>query len=140
MDHYLWYGFTESRSVFQKKLLEVLNSLIHLERKRFYRIFYWAIFLQFVLQAIKEFSKSRLRRKDKASYFRRPRGRGLRGARGGRGGPPGNNTTNHNTSDPLYLIRGEVAVLKKLNHINVVKLYEVLDDPSNDSLYMGKCL
>ena len=50
------------------------------------------------------------------------------------------NTTNHNTSDPLHLIRGEIAVLKKLNHVNVVKLFEVLDDPSNDSLYMGKCL
>ncbi|GBB86679.1 hypothetical protein RclHR1_13050008 [Rhizophagus clarus] len=83
--------------------------------------------------AIKEFSKSRLRKRDKANYFRRPRG-GLRGARG-RGGVSGSNATNHIT-DPLYLIRGEVAVLKKLNHVNVVKLFEVLDDPSNDSLYM----
>jgi [calcium/calmodulin-dependent protein kinase] kinase len=40
-------------------------------------------------------------------------------------------------SDPLYLIRSEVAVLKKLNHVNVVKLFEVLDDPEHDSLYMG---
>ncbi|RIA95801.1 kinase-like domain-containing protein [Glomus cerebriforme] len=85
--------------------------------------------------AIKEFSKSRLRRRDKANYFRRPRRGGLRGARG-RGGVSGSNATNHNISDPLYLIRSEVAVLKKLNHDNVVKLYEVLDDPNNDSLYM----
>ncbi|EXX69892.1 uncharacterized protein OCT59_005440 [Rhizophagus irregularis] len=83
--------------------------------------------------AIKEFSKSRLRKRDKANYFRRPRG-GLRGARG-RGGVSRSNTTDHIT-DPLHLIRGEVAVLKKLNHVNVVKLFEVLDDPSNDSLYM----
>ncbi|CAG8761875.1 3621_t:CDS:2, partial [Funneliformis caledonium] len=80
--------------------------------------------------AVKEFSKSRLRKKDKANFFRRPRGRGIRG----RGGAPVSDKTN--TSDPLYLIRSEVAVFKKLNHVNVVKLYEVLDDPSNDSLYM----
>ncbi|CAD6908642.1 unnamed protein product [Tilletia controversa] len=39
-------------------------------------------------------------------------------------------------TDPLFLIRHEIAILKKLNHPNVVKLYEVLDDPSQDSLYM----
>lgn len=41
-------------------------------------------------------------------------------------------------SNPLDLVRGEMAILKKLNHENVVKLYEVLDDPNDDSLYMGK--
>lgn len=41
--------------------------------------------------------------------------------------------------NPLDLVRGEMAILKKLNHENVVKLYEVLDDPNDDSLYMGKC-
>lgn len=40
--------------------------------------------------------------------------------------------------NPLDLVRGEMAILKKLNHENVVKLYEVLDDPNDDSLYMGK--
>ncbi|XP_051862434.1 calcium/calmodulin-dependent protein kinase kinase 1-like [Drosophila albomicans] len=30
----------------------------------------------------------------------------------------------------------EIAVLKKLDHPNIVKLVEVLDDPSEDSLYM----
>ena len=37
---------------------------------------------------------------------------------------------------PLYLIREEIAIMKKLNHHNLVSLYEVLDDPTEDSLYM----
>lgn len=43
-------------------------------------------------------------------------------------------------ADPLYLVRGEIAIMKKLNHQNVVKLIEVLDDPKGDSLYMGLAL
>ncbi|KAK0555945.1 hypothetical protein OC846_001497 [Tilletia horrida] len=39
-------------------------------------------------------------------------------------------------NDPLFLIRHEIAILKKLHHPNVVKLYEVLDDPTQDGLYM----
>lgn len=38
--------------------------------------------------------------------------------------------------DALYLIREEVAIMKKLDHPNLVRLIEVLDDPSEDSLYM----
>jgi calcium/calmodulin-dependent protein kinase kinase 2 len=30
----------------------------------------------------------------------------------------------------------EIAILKKLNHPNIIRLIEVLDDPSEDSLYM----
>lgn len=37
---------------------------------------------------------------------------------------------------PLEQIYREIAILKKLNHLNVVKLYEVLDDPDEDNLYM----
>ncbi|KAI9481034.1 MAG: kinase-like domain-containing protein [Benjaminiella poitrasii] len=71
--------------------------------------------------AIKEFSKSRLRRKEQLAMLRR--------GRGGKPLPPiGTN--------PLDLVRSELAILKKLNHHNVIKLYEVLDDPDNDSLYM----
>jgi [calcium/calmodulin-dependent protein kinase] kinase len=36
----------------------------------------------------------------------------------------------------LFLIREEVAIMKKLNHPNLVQLIEVLDDPEDDSLYM----
>lgn len=38
--------------------------------------------------------------------------------------------------DSLYLIREEIAIMKKLNHPNLVSLIEVLDDPEEDSLYM----
>lgn len=37
---------------------------------------------------------------------------------------------------PLDRVYREIAVLKKLDHPNVVKLVEVLDDPVEDSLYM----
>ncbi len=36
----------------------------------------------------------------------------------------------------MYLIREEIAIMKKLNHNNLVGLIEVLDDPTEDSLYM----
>ncbi|KAI9019619.1 kinase-like domain-containing protein [Phycomyces nitens] len=85
--------------------------------------------------AIKEFSKSRLRRKERSDMLRQagPRGRG----RGGIGlgvGRPGIGAGK--PSSPLDLVRGEMAILKKLNHPHVVKLFEVLDDPNDDSLYM----
>ena len=37
---------------------------------------------------------------------------------------------------PLEKIYREIALLKKLDHPNVVKLIEVLDDPNEDTLYM----
>ncbi|CAG9791146.1 unnamed protein product [Diatraea saccharalis] len=45
---------------------------------------------------------------------------------GPRGPPP----------DPLQRVYREIAVLKKLDHPNVVKLVEVLDDPAEDQLYL----
>ncbi|XP_070135828.1 calcium/calmodulin-dependent protein kinase kinase 1 isoform X2 [Drosophila bipectinata] len=39
-------------------------------------------------------------------------------------------------TSPLDRVYREIAVLKKLDHPNVVKLVEVLDDPIEDSLYM----
>ncbi|KMU84896.1 calcium/calmodulin-dependent protein kinase kinase 2 [Coccidioides immitis H538.4] len=36
----------------------------------------------------------------------------------------------------LHLIKEEIAIMKKLNHPNLVSLFEVLDDPTEDSLYM----
>lgn len=38
--------------------------------------------------------------------------------------------------NPLHLIKEEIAIMKKLNHQNLVSLIEVLDDPNEDSLYM----
>ncbi|KAH6578779.1 hypothetical protein BASA61_000008 [Batrachochytrium salamandrivorans] len=38
--------------------------------------------------------------------------------------------------NPIDLVRGEIAILKKLCHRNIVKLFEVLDDPNQDSLFM----
>lgn len=42
--------------------------------------------------------------------------------------------TDTNTS--LSLIKEEIAIMKKLDHNNLVSLIEVLDDPQEDSLYM----
>lgn len=40
--------------------------------------------------------------------------------------------------NPLEKVYREIAILKKLDHPNVVKLVEVLDDPAEDNIYMGK--
>ncbi|XP_036878704.1 calcium/calmodulin-dependent protein kinase kinase 1 isoform X1 [Manis javanica] len=37
---------------------------------------------------------------------------------------------------PLERVYQEIAILKKLDHVNVVKLIEVLDDPAEDNLYL----
>ena len=41
-------------------------------------------------------------------------------------------------NSPLDNIGREIAILKKLDHPNVVKLIEVLDDPKEDELILGK--
>uniref|UniRef100_A0A8C4DQL9 Si:ch73-62l21.1 n=1 Tax=Dicentrarchus labrax TaxID=13489 RepID=A0A8C4DQL9_DICLA len=53
-----------------------------------------------------------------------------RGAKAVPEGPP-------QPKGPLERVYQEIAILKKLDHPNVVKLVEVLDDPSEDHLYMG---
>ncbi|XP_039299332.1 calcium/calmodulin-dependent protein kinase kinase 1-like isoform X2 [Nilaparvata lugens] len=50
----------------------------------------------------------------------------------GRAGP--NRKTN--ATNPLDRVYREIAVLKKLDHPNIVKLVEVLDDPLEDHLYL----
>lgn len=40
--------------------------------------------------------------------------------------------------DPLAGIYREIAILKKLDHPNVVKLLEVMDDPQEDEIILGK--
>ncbi|XP_015733191.1 calcium/calmodulin-dependent protein kinase kinase 2 isoform X3 [Coturnix japonica] len=74
--------------------------------------------------AMKVLSKKKLMRQ--AGFPRRPPPRGAKGASEGclqrRG--------------PIEQVYQEIAILKKLDHPNVVKLVEVLDDPSEDHLYM----
>ncbi|KAE8382098.1 calcium/calmodulin dependent protein kinase [Aspergillus bertholletiae] len=87
-------------------------------------------------QAVKEFSKARLRKRAQSHLLRRPRGP--------KRPSDGFNSPLHRRSleDPdqkknaLYLIKEEIAIMKKLNHHNLVSLIEVLDDPTEDSLYM----
>ncbi|XP_026995844.1 calcium/calmodulin-dependent protein kinase kinase 2 isoform X2 [Tachysurus fulvidraco] len=74
--------------------------------------------------AMKVLSKKRLMRQ--AGFPRRPP---PRGARSDPEGPP-------QPKGPLERVYQEIAILKKLDHPNVVKLVEVLDDPSEDHLYM----
>ena len=40
--------------------------------------------------------------------------------------------------DPLAGIYREIAILKKLDHPHVVKLLEVMDDPNEDEIILGK--
>lgn len=74
--------------------------------------------------AMKVLSKKRLLRQ--AGFPRRPPPRGAKLAPEGPPQPKG----------PLERVYQEIAILKKLDHSNVVKLVEVLDDPSEDHLYM----
>ncbi|KAL8739313.1 MAG: hypothetical protein Q9181_000044 [Wetmoreana brouardii] len=94
--------------------------------------------------AVKEFSKSRLRKRAQSNILRRPphvRRPGHLAAGIGFNSPlhrhsesDGNDWEGHSNS--LYLIKEEIAIMKKLNHENLVSLIEVLDDPDEDSLYM----
>ncbi|ERS97755.1 calcium/calmodulin-dependent protein kinase kinase [Sporothrix schenckii 1099-18] len=92
--------------------------------------------------AVKEFSKARLRKRARSNLmkqgpFRAGRFPGLGGPVGPRG--PSSRLEGEaqaEAKDALYLIREEIAIMKKLNHPNLVELIEVLDDPEQDSLYM----
>ncbi|KAK6207467.1 CAMKK/META protein kinase [Colletotrichum tabaci] len=95
--------------------------------------------------AVKEFSKVRLRKRAQSNILRQGARRPQRFAHrislnaplsphfddGGQGGKAG-----WNADDALFFIREEIAIMKKLNHPNLVQLIEVLDDPEEDSLYM----
>uniref|UniRef100_A0A8D2LKP7 Calcium/calmodulin dependent protein kinase kinase 1 n=1 Tax=Varanus komodoensis TaxID=61221 RepID=A0A8D2LKP7_VARKO len=76
--------------------------------------------------AMKVLSKKKLLKQ--YGFPRRPPPRGSKAAAGGQPKPMA----------PLDRIYQEIAILKKLDHINVVKLIEVLDDPAEDHLYMGR--
>ncbi|TKY90215.1 hypothetical protein EX895_000213 [Sporisorium graminicola] len=91
--------------------------------------------------AVKEFGKTRLRKTHRADKLRKP-ARGRAAARPANRSDPAQGGSNpkqeeqDELKDPLTHIRHEIAILKKLHHPHVVKLFEVLDDPSKDSLYM----
>ncbi|XP_041096940.1 calcium/calmodulin-dependent protein kinase kinase 1 isoform X2 [Polyodon spathula] len=53
-----------------------------------------------------------------------------RGAKAAQGDQP-------KTLAPLERVYQEIAILKKLDHLNIVKLIEVLDDSSEDNLHMA---
>lgn len=72
--------------------------------------------------AMKILSKKRLIKK--AGFYRRPPP--------SRDGKPVNKPVT-----PLEKVYREIAILKKLDHPNVVRLVEVLDDPDKDNLYMA---
>ncbi|KAI4723568.1 Pkinase-domain-containing protein [Aureobasidium sp. EXF-10727] len=81
--------------------------------------------------AVKEFSKSRLRKRAQSNLLRRPNQKRQpfhRMSTSDKLAPQANNS--------LDLIKEEIAIMKKLHHPNLVALIEVLDDPDEDSLYM----
>lgn len=94
--------------------------------------------------AVKEFSKSRLRRRAQSNILRRPhaaRKTGQVAAGLGLNAPLHRHSTSEfegpgDHGNSLFLIKEEIAIMKKLNHGNLVSLIEVLDDPTEDSLYM----
>ncbi|KNE65869.1 CAMKK/CAMKK-META protein kinase [Allomyces macrogynus ATCC 38327] len=87
--------------------------------------------------AIKEFSKSRLRR---AQWAMNPRQRmaAMRGRGRGRGGMPGAGGPGRSpfSQDDDDIIHREIAILKRLHHPHCVKLFEVIEVPDGDQIYM----
>uniref|UniRef100_A0A8C2L4H1 Calcium/calmodulin-dependent protein kinase kinase 1, alpha a n=1 Tax=Cyprinus carpio TaxID=7962 RepID=A0A8C2L4H1_CYPCA len=76
-----------------------------------------------VLQAMKVVSKKKLMKQ--YGFPRRPPPRGPKAAQG----------EQPKVLGPLERVYQEIAILKKLDHLNIVKLVEVLDDPAEDIFY-----
>ncbi|XP_078142725.1 calcium/calmodulin-dependent protein kinase kinase 1 isoform X2 [Centroberyx gerrardi] len=74
--------------------------------------------------AMKVVSKKRLMKQ--CGFPRRPPPRGPKAAQG----------EQPKILGPLERVYQEIAILKKLDHLNIVKLVEVLDDPAEDNLHM----
>ncbi|KAL4753803.1 hypothetical protein BDW72DRAFT_201265 [Aspergillus terricola var. indicus] len=87
--------------------------------------------------AVKEFSKARLRKRAKSQLLRQSRG--PKRPADGLNSPlhrQGSGLGDEEMKNALYFIKEEIAIMKKLHHNNLVSLIEVLDDPTQDSLYM----
>jgi [calcium/calmodulin-dependent protein kinase] kinase len=87
--------------------------------------------------AVKEFSKARLRKRAKSQLLRQSRG--PKRPADGLNSPlhrQGSGLGDEEMKNALYFIKEEIAIMKKLHHNNLVSLVEVLDDPTQDSLYM----
>ena len=89
-------------------------------------------------QAVKEFSKSRLRKRAQSNLLRSPNAkRRLAHLHAGIGfNSPLHRHSSDDENNSFDLIKEEIAIMKKLHHPNIVSLVEVLDDPTEDSLYM----
>ncbi|KAJ3218222.1 hypothetical protein HDU67_006331 [Dinochytrium kinnereticum] len=92
------------------------------------------------LVAIKEMDAKKLKR---SKMTKSPGGMGLRGRFRGRGGAVAGQTHETPSTPPgsnpaIDLVRTEIAIMKKLRHVNVVKLYEVLHDPIQGNYYVNK--
>lgn len=74
--------------------------------------------------AMKVVSKKKLMKQ--CGFPRRPPPRGPKAAHGEQSKILG----------PLERVYQEIAILKKLDHVNIVRLVEVLDDPAEDNLHM----
>ncbi|XP_051521433.1 calcium/calmodulin-dependent protein kinase kinase 1-like isoform X3 [Myxocyprinus asiaticus] len=74
--------------------------------------------------AMKVVSKKKLMKQ--CGFPRRPPPRGPKAAQG----------EQPKVLGPLERVYQEIAILKKLDHLNIVKLVEVLDDPAEDNLHM----
>ncbi|KAJ2452040.1 hypothetical protein EV183_003218 [Coemansia sp. RSA 2336] len=95
--------------------------------------------------AMKEYNKAGLRRRQQSELLRSTRSSGLMQRGRGRGGGMFaarramiQKQQELEAEDPFYLIKTELAVSKKLQHPNLVRVHEVLNDDEQDILYLGK--
>ena len=77
------------------------------------------------LVAIKSFEKSRLKQRNKENLFRK-----------GRRGMLQRISQFHSLESQLEGVRKEIAIMKKVSHRHIVRLLDVIDDPSHDTIFV----